>query len=122
MLRCRAAPRRPLKAYAPPATIAASTSDSDDDRRAPARLRRADAHDAPRCGLPVFTSSAFAKSPALANRSAGVFASAFATAASTLNGTVSRSTRRCVGFSVISFAIIDCALAPVTGGSPASIS
>ena len=66
--------------------------------------------------------SARAKSPALVKRSAGVFDSAFATAASISGGTVVRSTRRCVGDSVISFAIIDCALAPVTGGSPASIS
>jgi hypothetical protein len=88
------------------------------------RLRR----DAGACGSAAsccvewFTASARANSPALVNRSAGVLASARATAASISGGTVLRSTRRCVGVSVISFAIIDCALAPVTGGSPASIS
>ena len=62
------------------------------------------------------------KSPADENRSAGVFASAFATASSTASGSVSRRMRRRVGFSVISLAIIACALPPETGGSPASIS
>ena len=44
-------------------------------------------------------------------RSAGTFASAFATAASTPSGTVSRIARSRVGRSVISFAITACAVA-----------
>ena len=70
----------------------------------------------------VRTSSARAKSPALANRSAGVLSSALATAASTASGTDDRTTRRCTGRSVISLAIMAWAVGPVTGGSPASIS
>jgi hypothetical protein len=67
-------------------------------------------------------SSARTNSPALAKRSAGVFDSARATAASSAGETVSRRTRSRVGVSVISLAMIDCTLPPVTGGSPASIS
>ena len=63
-----------------------------------------------------------AKSPAELNRSAGTFARAFSVARSIARGMVSLTTRSFTGFSVSSFAIIACAVAPVTGGSPAIIS
>ena len=67
-------------------------------------------------------SSARTKSPAVEKRSAGVLARAFSTARSIASGTVSRTTRKRVGRSVRSLAIMACAVAPVTGGSPAIIS
>ena len=57
-----------------------------------------------------------------ANRSAGSFASPHSTAIATLGGTVGRSARTDCGSVVISFAMIACAVAPVCGGSPVSIS
>ena len=67
-------------------------------------------------------SSASAKSRAVLHRSAGSFSSARATASSTRAGTVRRRGVSGRGSSVMSFAITACALGPVNGGSPASIS
>ena len=67
-------------------------------------------------------SSAAANSAALAKRSAGTFASAFATALSMLAGTPSRTVRSGVGRSVSTRAMIICDVCPVCGGSPTSIS
>ena len=66
--------------------------------------------------------SAVANSDALANRSAGTFANAFATAASMWSGTSARTVRILVGRSERSLAITACAVGPVWGGSPVSIS
>ena len=55
---------------------------------------------------------------AVANRSAGVRASARATAASTLSGTSGRTTRTGVGTVLNRLAMIACAVGPVNGGSP----
>ena len=67
-------------------------------------------------------SSAAANSAALANRSAGSFSSAVSTASSTASGTRSRRATSPAGFSVITLATIACAVGPVNGGSPISIS
>jgi hypothetical protein len=66
--------------------------------------------------------SASAKSLALANRSAGSFSSAHITASFTCAGTCRRVAESGRGSSVISRAKIACAVWPVCGGSPASIS
>ena len=66
--------------------------------------------------------SAAASSRAVDGRSAGSFESACAIAASTCGGTESRARESGVGYSVITFATIACAVGPVNGGSPASIS
>jgi hypothetical protein len=66
--------------------------------------------------------SACAKSLAEAKRSAGSLASAFSTAHATLTGTVDCIMWSGLGSLVISLAIIACALVPLCGGSPASIS
>ena len=68
------------------------------------------------------SASAREKSPQLANRSAGALASARCTAASTPALTAARAVRMLRGVSVISRAMITCAVAPVCGGSPLSIS
>ncbi len=61
-------------------------------------------------------------SSALCHRSAGTLASAFITACSTCWGTVSRTLLIPVGFSVMIRAKIACAVFPMCGGSPTSIS
>ena len=66
--------------------------------------------------------SAFAKSAAEAKRSAGSLWSAFWMAAATFTGTVSRCTVTGTGFSVSTLATIACAVLPLWGGSPTSIS
>ncbi len=65
---------------------------------------------------------AWAKSAAVAKRSAGSLASAVSTACSTWTGTVSRNVRSGVGRSLSTLATIACTLDPVNGGSPVSIS
>jgi hypothetical protein len=65
--------------------------------------------------------SAAANSPAVAKRSAGTFASARVTAASTPGGTA-RTLPRCGTGSLNRLAMRACAVGPVNGGSPASIS
>jgi hypothetical protein len=65
---------------------------------------------------------ALANSAAEVNRSAGSLASAVSTASSTAAGTVSRTREGAIGFSVIILATIACAVLPVKGGSPVSIS
>jgi ABC-type transporter Mla maintaining outer membrane lipid asymmetry permease subunit MlaE len=69
-------------------------------------------------GLP----SASANAVALANRSAGSFSSAFATAAATLGGTVFRNCVTAATGSAMIFMMICCAEPPRCGGWPASIS
>ena len=71
--------------------------------------------------LPAFASAA-ENSATVENRSAGNFASAVSTAFSTSGGTVSRRVCSGAGRSVSTFATMACALEPVKGGSPASIS
>ena len=66
--------------------------------------------------------SAAANSAALPHRSAGSLASAVSTASSTSGGTVSRRLRIGAGLSVITLATMACAVGPVKGGSPSSIS
>ncbi len=66
--------------------------------------------------------SAAANSAAVANRSAGSFSSAMKTAASTPSGMLLRWPVSERGSSVITRAMIDCAVGPVNGGSPQSIS
>ena len=80
----------------------------------PAPIRVVVAPDVPR--------NAAANSAALANRSAGSFSSAVRTASSTASGTRSRCRWSGTGFSVITLAMIACAVLPVNGGSPVSIS
>src|SRR2546422_10555269 len=65
--------------------------------------------------------SAATKAPAVENRSAGAFPSAFVTAASTVDGTC-RTVLRCGIGSVSRLAMMAWAVGPVYGGSPASIS
>ena len=60
--------------------------------------------------------------PALANRSAGSFASAVSVTRSSAAGTVRRSWLGGRGSSDITFATMACAVGPVKGGSPTSIS
>ena len=72
--------------------------------------------------VPGAPRSASANSAALANRSAGSFSSAVRTASSTASGTRSRCRWSDAGFSVITLAMIACAVLPVNGGSPVSIS
>ncbi len=67
-------------------------------------------------------SSAAANSPAFANRSAGSFSSAVRIAASTYGGTVCRCPVTERGWSVMTRATMACAVGPVNGGSPVSIS
>jgi len=66
--------------------------------------------------------SAAANSAAEANRSAGSFSSAVSTAASTWRGMVWRWGRSGRGLSVTTRATMACAVEPVNGGSPVSIS
>ena len=66
--------------------------------------------------------SAAANSAAVAKRSAGTFDSARATAWLTPCGIADRSAASGGGVVVISLAITACPVAPVKGGSPASIS
>ncbi len=66
--------------------------------------------------------SASPNSAAVANRSAGSFDSAVRTAASTCGGIVFRWIVSERGSSVITRAMIACAVGPVNGGSPVSIS
>ena len=58
----------------------------------------------------------------MANRSAGTGASARRIAWSTASGTLGRTARTLGGGSVSRFTMIAWAVAPVNGGSPASIS
>ena len=60
--------------------------------------------------------------PAVGNRSAGTRASARAASASTARGTLSRIVVIVRGASVSRRAMMACAVGPVNGGSPASIS
>ena len=71
---------------------------------------------------PAGARSASPKAAAVANRSAGSLASARSTHASTPSGIVSRSAEGATGFSVSTFATMDCTDAPANGGSPHSIS
>ena len=66
--------------------------------------------------------SARANSSAEPNRSAATGASARATAASTCSGTLGRAWRTRGTSPLNRFAMIACAVGPVKGGSPASIS
>ncbi len=66
--------------------------------------------------------SAWEKSRAEANRSAGSFWSAVSTAASTWGGTVLRWVVNRSGWAVTTLATMDWAVGPSKGGSPASIS
>ena len=66
--------------------------------------------------------SAWANSAAVPNRSAGSFSSAVSTAVSTCGGMVWRCGRSGRGLSVTTRATIACAVEPVNGGSPVSIS
>lgn len=66
--------------------------------------------------------SAAANSAVLAKRSAGSLSSAVKIAASTASGTLRRRETIGDGSSVITLATIDCAVGPVKGGSPSSIS
>src|SRR5256885_1518453 len=65
--------------------------------------------------------SAATKAPVVANRSAGAFASALVTAASS-DGETWRTMPRCGIGSVKRLAMMACAVGPVYGGSPANIS
>src|SRR5687768_67383 len=67
-------------------------------------------------------SSARANALAVVNRSAGIFSSAVSTASSTWGGTVLRSAESGSGSDATIFATIACAVGPVKGGAPASIS
>jgi hypothetical protein len=69
-----------------------------------------------------FPASASANSAADSKRSAGSFSSAVSTAASTCGGTVRRCPVMSAGSPVITLATIACAVGPVKGGSPTSIS
>ena len=92
----------------------------EEARVAPGRAGRADASPAlVRVPLP---SSASLNSFALPQRSAGSFCSAVSTACSTMDGTVFRRRMMDAGSSVITFATMDCAVGPVKGASPVSIS
>ena len=66
--------------------------------------------------------NASANALVLSKRSAGTLASALATAASMLAGTVSRMVLSLMGFSPMTFAMTAVMFDPVKGGSPASIS
>ena len=70
----------------------------------------------------VGAASASANRPTVAYRSAGSRASARPIAASTCIGTISLVSRTCGTGSVRTLAMIACALGPVWGGSPTSIS
>jgi len=65
---------------------------------------------------------AAANSAAVPNRSAGSLCSAIRTASSTASGTVGRCRLGGAGVSVITLATIACAVLPMNGGSPTSIS
>ena len=66
--------------------------------------------------------SAAANSAAVAKRSAGSFSSAVSTAASTCGGMVCRCEVSDRGVSVTTRAMMACAVGPMKGGSPQSIS
>ncbi len=70
----------------------------------------------------VGVTSAAANSAAVAKRSAGSLASAVSTASSTAGGTLRRWAMRPAGSAVITLATMACAVGPVNGGSPTSIS
>ena len=65
---------------------------------------------------------AAANSAALAKRSAGSLDSAVRTASSTAGGTLRRWADRPAGSALITLATMACAVGPVNGGSPTSIS
>ena len=73
-------------------------------------------------GANIGFASASANAFAESKRSAGNFSSAQCTAAATFTGTFRRMTVSGCGSYVISRAMIACAVVPVNGGSPASIS
>ena len=118
---------RSRQAQAPPPT---ASSASTQGTAARARVRSVDLGLAPALSLPLGTTtvatpgraSASANCAAVANRSAGSFESAVRTAASTWGGTVFRCSMSERGSSVITRAMIACAVGPVNGGSPVSIS
>ncbi len=68
------------------------------------------------------SASALENSAAVLNRSAGSFCSEVSTAASTCGGIVPRCGIIDRGFSVTTRATMACAVEPVNGGSPVSIS
>ena len=68
------------------------------------------------------SASAAANSAAVAKRSAGSFSSEVSTAASTCGGIVCRCASIGLGVSVTTRATMACAVEPVNGGSPVSIS
>ena len=70
----------------------------------------------------ILPCSASANSPADAHRSAGSFSSPRSMASSTRSGTFARVDRTRRGRSVSTRAMIACAVLPVCGGSPVSIS
>src|SRR5687767_1814461 len=70
----------------------------------------------------VGDTSAAANSAAVAKRSAGSLESAVSTASSTASGTLRRWAVRPAGSAVITLATMACAVGPVNGGSPTSIS
>ena len=74
-----------------------------------------------RCSPPAAANAA-PKPETVANRSAGALASAVMTTRSTSSGTDGRTTRIDRGSSICCRAMIACAVEPVWGGSPASIS
>ncbi len=88
------------------------------DRRGPPAARGTAAVSTVNAGLV----SASANSSAVPNRSAGSFSSALASAAATFGGTDLRNFVTAVASSVTIFMMICCAVEPVCGGSPASIS
>ena len=110
-------PRRPS---AKPAASAATPSSAPPPIQA-ARTRGL-FRTATRRGAPSALPSARTNSAALPNRSAGSFSSPVITAASTEAGTLRRCSASGFGSSVITRATIACAVGPVNGGSPASIS
>ncbi len=104
------------------AATAATANPTGQSRRARRAPRVAAMGRMRRIGVVPWPRSAEANSAALAKRSAGSLARAVRTASSTSSGTVSRMAEGGLGRSVITLATMACAVAPVKGGSPVSIS
>ena len=103
----------------PKATAATIAAGCHPSRRCPSRPAPiAAARTVVACGL----TSAPANSAAVANRSAGSFSSAVSTAASTAGGMLRRCAVSPAGSAVITLATMACAVGPLNGGSPTSIS
>ena len=111
------ASRRPIRRRRPAAGAPHRLRSANPDGRRPGPAERA-------AGPPwsVGLVSAAANSAAVANRSAGSFSSAVSTASSTVGRHALRWRRSGRGSSVITLATIACAVGPVNGGSPTSIS